>query len=148
MSSSNFRSINWNNVQGNELGYCDLSNLTRTNTSYSTLSARHITTTSYNAAATQSRDIVTFAQNLGNVNVTGSNSSTRGDIYSIATGTMLNITNFNRRTDFLNLGSLNANLLSTQTNAGNTIVNYNGVAVATLIGLSSSTPLSVSDLFG
>lgn len=146
MSASSYSSINWSRVQFNEMGRSNLSSITASSFSSSTVTARHITSTSYNAATSRTRDLVTCAANLGQVEVTGVNSSRVGDIYGINTGTMLNITNFNRGVDFLNLGSLNASLLTTAVVGSNTCVYYSGERVATLVGLSAGA--TVAQLFG
>jgi len=147
MSASSFSSMNWNRVQFSEMGRCDLSTLTATNRSYnSQVAVSHITQASASYTASARRDIVTAANNLGTVTIAGQNHRRLGDLYGIATGTTLNISNFNLGVDFLNLGTLNASLLSTAVVGGNTVVNYNGAAVATLTG--HSTAYTVAQLFG
>lgn len=151
-SATSFSQTNWSRTQFNEMGRCDLTTLTSRFSSTSSTSVRvsHITAagSSYNAVSTSQRDIITCAANLGTVNIASANSRVRaaGDLYGINTGTLLNISGFNLGVDYLNLGSLNASLLSTARVGNNTVVNYNGTAVATLVGLRSGA--SVSQLFG
>jgi len=145
MNSSSFSGINWARVDRSEMGRCDLTALTDDNRAYGSVNVRHISSRTSSYSASSRSDIVTAGANLGRINIAGELSRSVGDIYGINTGTMLNITNFDRGVDFLNLGRLNASLLTTQIVGSNTVVNYNGNAVATLIGLSGAT---VAQLFG
>jgi len=149
-SSSSMSSVNWARVNFSELGRTDLTNLTGSlagtyGSASSGIATQHISSSSYSYSASSYREIITSAANLGTVNITGSVGRI-GDIYGINTGTNLNISNFDVGRDFMNLGTLNASLLAVATSGSNTIVNYNGAAVATLVGVTGIT--SVDSLFG
>jgi len=150
MSASTYNTMNWSRVQFSEMGRCNLRHITDDLGTYgsgsSRVTTRHISSASSTAIDyTRGRDIVTGQSNLGDITITGENSRTTGDIYGLATGTNMQIRNFNVGVDYLNMGSLAGASLALSVESGNTIVRSGSNALATLYGVSVS---SQDALFG
>jgi len=150
MSTSTYNTMNWSQVQFSEMGRTNLSLITDDLGTYGSGSNR-VTTRSISSSSSSAfnyntgRDIITGAANLGDIQIVGENSRSTGDLYGLASGTNMQIRNFNVGVDYLNMGALGTASLALSVESGNTIVRSGGNVLATLYGVSVT---SQNTLFG